>query len=343
MGMTLVGKPSPRLVIAIAGTSTLLALAATARLQHVALPYDAQYGALLQLMWSGTEQWLPGVGLLFAAMRAMAVVAGVSALGCALLPFREGGALTWGVRERMASVAAVVGLYTLCAHLLGRLAANVVYGTRLEGVAPLDGVLLRLEGGFISGMQEYIGSPVLREVAAAIYSVGWLGALLAALPIAVIARQRRLVWVVALGPLCVAGAAMPLHILLPVHDPWSLNPTYGFTAELPSTVQFMNPRAAPELLGLVATSMRTVVASCMPSLHVMFPAFFAVVFARARKRTISACYWFATAVVFWATVLLGRHWVSDGIAAIFLAVVVGTGAWRIGMAKGYSHQLAAKG
>ena len=313
---------STRGLAALAGTCTLVVLAGFERLQGISFPYDREYAALLQLMWSGTEQWLPLIGVVFAAIRAAALFSGIVALGAACWPLEAADRRTHTIRVRAAALATLAGIYVFSTHALGRLTANVVYSLRGATVPAVDLALLRLESGAIRQLQLALDSPFTRELASTVYSVGWLGALVVALPCALCLRSPRAKWLVALGPLLVTAAAVPIHVMLPVHDPWSFNPEYGFRVSVPTSVRYLFVQAEPDLLREVARSMRTVVGSCLPSLHVAFPAFMAAVFSTMRVRWLSAFYWVMTAVVAWSTVFLGRHWIVDAVAAVVLALIV---------------------
>jgi len=285
------------------------------------LPEDYRYGLLLQLMWAGNEalsaiaglalQSMFVVSLLFAATLLIAAAA-PNGLLCRAL---EGQAL-----RQLWTYSLVPPVLFITGTSLGRLSATAIYSLDRLSVWSFTPLLARTEGGIIQLMQS--GVPIAQGRPLSImYSAIWIVALLLAAPAFGFYRDPHAVDEAVIGPVLLTLLAIPIYVLFPVHDPWSLNPQYGFVATVPLTVRYLNPGVDTELLRTVAVSARRVVGSCLPSLHVALPAYFALLAWKHRFVALAAFFSVLTMLTWITVVILGRHWITDGIAAIGLAIL----------------------
>ena len=308
-------KSGPNRVHLIAtGTLILCTVAAVSVLSTAQLPFDSQYHLLLRLMWQGNEEWIPVVLVTFGLLQFALVAWGLALLAGGLAGSRLGLCEEY-VRKLWPYSAALV-VYYVSATTLGRLVANVLYSLQDGDAVGLTSWLARLEGPALLALQDRLSAPAVGAFAAGLYSYVWFGGLLAAVPVFILARNSRAAFDASIGPVILSVFALPWYVLIPVFDPWTLNPAYGPVAGQTLAVNYLYPGAAIELLRTVRSVAPGVVGSCLPSLHVAIPAYFCILAYRSQLRGIAGAFALLTLLVAWAVSWLGRHWIADSVIAV---------------------------
>jgi hypothetical protein len=303
-----------RVHLIAAGTLILCTVAGVSLLGRAQFPFDSQYHLLLRLMWQGNEEWIPAVLVAFGLMKVALV-----GWGLALLAVGWAG-LRLGVCERYVRklwpYSGAFAVYYFSATTLGRLVANVLYSLQDGDAVGLTGWLARLEGPTLLSLQARLSAPAVGAFASALYSYVWFGGLLAAVPVFILARNSRAAFDASIGPALLSVCALPWFVLIPVFDPWTLNPAYGPVVGQTLAVDYLYPGAAIELLKTVRSVAPGIVGSCLPSLHVAIPAYFCILAYRSQLRGIAGAFALLTLLVAWAVSWLGRHWITDSVIAV---------------------------
>ena len=302
------------------GTLTLAITALVSILNSAQFPHDGKYYLLLRLMWQGNLDWIPVVLAIFWALQAFLVAWGV---GLILVGIRGDGLQSLRrLVYRLWPYAPALPIYYFSATSLGRIVANSLYGLQGAGAIQLTPLLAALEGPALIMLQRGLPGPLFGSAAAAVYSYIWFGGLLAAVPAFVVARDANSALDAALGPGLLSFLALPIYVLFPVFDPWTLNSIYGAVPGESLGVYYSYPGATPELLRTVLSEAPGVVGSCLPSLHVAIPAYFAILGHRRGHKRIAGLFAVLCLLVTLAVAWLGRHWIIDGIVAIPFAWAV---------------------
>jgi membrane-associated phospholipid phosphatase len=108
-------------------------------------------------------------------------------------------------------------------------------------------------------------------------------------------------------------------------------------------VLYLYPHAKIASLSTIATTARWATGSCLPSLHIAFPFLYALVAARHQMRTEAWLLAAVTAATSVSVVYLGRHWITDVIAAAPFAFAVHWLVQRIDPRLTLSWESAGKG
>lgn len=307
--------PAPNHLRLVAAGAVTLGIAALVSILNAAqFPHDGKYYLLLRLMWQGNEDWIPVVLAVFGLLQALLVLWGITLLVVGVK--RKGIEPLRRLVQQLWPYAPAFPIYYFSATSLGRVVANSLYALQGNSAFQLTPLLANLEGRLLLALQSSLSVPVFGYAAAAVYSYVWFGGLLAAVPGFVFARDADTALDAALGPALLSLLALPVYVLFPVFDPWTLNSAYGPVSGPSLAVYYSYPAAAPELLRRVLVEAPGVVGSCLPSLHVAIPAYFAILANRRGHRRIA---WLFAAVTVFVTIAvswLGRHWIVDGIVAI---------------------------
>lgn len=284
-------------------------------LDRVPLPFDSQYRAVIGLMWPTQDL---GLGLVQLAFRVLDVL-------CFSLPLVLGvGALRYArVRPnppppvRLAyQLAFLLPLLAFVGSSLSRLVSNLVYAGAAWTSTDFTPVLIRLEGGALGRLQTILASDALSWASAVIYSCVWMACLMTAVPLLIAARRPRAASHVVVGWMLVAVLAMPLFLLLPINEPWAVNPLYGYGGAARTDVRFLAAGSPGVDLTAIATGLRWATGCCLPSLHVAMPALVSRIAYRDGARWIGRGYAALGGVTAFAVVYLGRHWLVDVVAAV---------------------------
>jgi hypothetical protein len=310
------GKGLERSSVMWAGLITLAATTAAIRLKSVPLPYDDTYGSVLYLMWSAnaSETWIPKV--LIAILHAIAIVVPLFLISWAIIwprtPSMRSSALAkWSYR-----FALFWPLLLLVSTSLSRAVANLIYAVDQLAPGDVTPALARLEGPLLEGLQRHLENPWLSALCADIYSWVWTVALLGFGPWLVFRGRAEPASQVIVATILTALLAIPFFIWLPVVDPWATNTLYGFGQSGQTAVRYLYPDPDITSLSMIATQVRLATGSCLPSLHVALPLVFTLIAKRHRLHLATGVLAGVTAATSAAVVYLGRHWITDVIAAV---------------------------
>jgi membrane-associated phospholipid phosphatase len=325
------------------GVALLAAVTGVTFLQSLRLPHDDTFGSVLYLMWSANlgQAWIPLA--LIGAIYAMAVAVSLFLIAWAIVwpPIASPGPkalLRWCYR-----FAPCWPLLLLLSTLLGRAVANVVYALAPWAAGDVTPVLARLEGPLLQLLQNAGEHRWASTLFSGIYSWVWIISLIGFGPwLAVRSRERALSQII-LGTVLTSLLAAPFFLLFPVFDPWATNPVYGYAGPGHTGVLYLYPHAKIASLSTIATTARWATGSCLPSLHIAFPFLYALVAARHQMRTEAWLLAAVTAATSVSVVYLGRHWITDVIAAAPFAFAVHWLVQRIDPRLTLSWESAGKG
>jgi hypothetical protein len=303
-----------RRLIGVAWASLALS-AARWWIDRILMPFDRLYGAVIGLMWPTRGL---GPGMAHVAFRALD-------LACFGLPLvLAAGALLWSrVRAnpplalRLAyELAFILPLLSFVASGLSRVVANLIYAASGWVSTDYTPLLARLEGHALVRLQTAIGSDFLSWVSSVGYSDGWLVSLLLAVPILLATGGPRPASHLIAGWLLAAVLAIPFFLLLPVYEPWTVNPAYTFAASAETGVRFLT--AGPPVIDLatIASDLRWATGCCFPSFHVAMPVLVSRIAYQNGARWIGRGYATVAWVTAFTVVYLGRHWIVDVLAAV---------------------------
>ena len=312
-------------------------------LQLLRLPYDGVFGSVVYLMWSANlgQDWIP-----------LALIRATFVMAVAVSLFLIAWAIVWPSSTSPGPTALLRWCYRfapcwplllLLSTLLGRAVANVVYAFAPWAAGDVTPLLARLEGPLLELLQEGGEHPWASTLFSGIYSWVWLTSLIGFGPWLVVRGRERALSQIILGTVLTSLLAAPFFLLFPVFDPWATNPIYGYLGPGHTAVRYLYPHAEIVSLSTIATTGRWATGSCLPSLHIAFPFMYALVAARHRMRTeawLLAAVTVATSV---SVVYLGRHWITDVIAAVPFAFGVHWLVQRIDPRLTLSWESAGKG
>ena len=326
-----------------AGLITLASTAAAIHLQSVPLPYDATYESVTYLMWSANAQqmWVPRV--LIAILLSMAIVVPVFLISWAVIwprtpALRPSALVLWSYR-----FALFWPLLLFVSTSFPRGVANLVYAGSHLTSADMTFVLARLEGPLLDRLQRQLENPLLGTVFADTYSWVWILVLLGFGPWLALRGRAEPANQVIVATILAALLAIPFFILLPVVDPWATNILYGYTQSGQTAVRYLYPDPDLTSLTRIATQTRLATASCFPSLHVALPLVFTLIAIRHRLRLATAVLGSVAAAISLGVVYLGRHWITDVIAAIPFAFAIHYLVERINLRLPLSSQCELSG
>jgi hypothetical protein len=302
--------------LACAGIAMLLAVAGAMYLASLRLPHDDTVRSVLYLMWSANlnQTWIPE--LMIGAIFVLAIVGPLFLIAWAIVWPTEGSPRPKALLRWCYRFAPCWALLLLLSTSLGRSVANAVYALAPWAAGDFTPVLARLEGPLLELLQGGGEHPWASAVFSGIYSWVWIIGLIGFGPWLVVRGRERAVSQVILGTVLTSLLAIPFFLLFPVFDPWATNPVYGYAGPGQTAVGYLYPYANIASLSTIATTARWATGSCLPSLHVVFPLVYALVAARHRMRTEAWLLAGVTATTSVAVVFLGRHWITDVIAAV---------------------------
>ena len=303
--------------------------AATVLVGHLQLPFDEEYNAVLYLMWSTTSGAQPAIGILFALILTLCVSTTLILAWSGLERRTPSPPIPDSLVYFAKRYAVRLPLLAFLAMHLGRLTANLLYALVPAARADLSPYLAALEAPSIAHLQSVFAGQVYGWVAAILYSVVWAVLVLGFGPLLVVLNRRSAVDQVIVATPSMALLAIPLFLALPVFDPWSMNPAYGYAATTPVEVRYLYPNVDPARLADIATRLRWATGACLPSLHVGFPLLYAIIAVRERLTTLAGVYGAFAAITAVVVVYLGRHWAIDAVATIPFVWVVGAATARV--------------
>ncbi len=307
---------SPRRRLLLAGVCAWVLTTCAVVLRALPLPFDGHFEAVLHLMWSGNYQWQPLIEMLFQALVVLCVLDAAVVLYAAAAWNKPMPAAVRGVVRRAYRYALALPLFALLGMNLGRFVANGLYA-----LAPLIGWdlsphLSALESPVILWLQRVVVSEPMSRAASFVYSVAWVVLVTVFGPVLVLMDRKRAVSQALVSILLISLLAMPFFLLLPVFDPWSLNPAYGYSGAGAVDIRYLYPDAYPARLSYIVTHLHWATGACLPSLHVAFPLLFALIARRHGLLTLwRLCLGF-TILTAIAIVYLGRHWIIDIPASV---------------------------
>jgi hypothetical protein len=310
-----------RIRLFAAGATAFGLLLAWFGARTVPLPHDPEYEGSLVLMWPRPQ--LGGTVVQFALLSLDIVVPLMIALlfSAALLPSRllmpPPAVVRLGYRY-----ALVLPLFGFVAASLARVVSNGIYA--LANVAPWDVTpyIARLEAPFIASLQKAVESPGLSYAAAVVYAGAWMLALLIVPCVFAILGRPAAVGRLVVGWILTACLAVPIFVLAPVFEPWTLNPTYGYAGSDSTGVRFLATAAADAELSRILREVRWAAGACVPSLHVALPMVVSRIGFQQRMPAIGWLFAVFSVLVSFSVVYLGRHWLIDVAAGLAFGVGV---------------------
>ena len=320
--------PLSRRPLLLRGVATLLLVCVAFVLHRIPLPHDEHFRAVVYLMWSGNQvDQVAVVWLLLLFLTVTILHAALQLAGAVFVPRERTPYERFVLLARRDGV--LLSLWLMLVLNLSRYISNVLYEVA-EGISwDLTPFIGRLEGPFIASLQAASNHEVISRTAAWFYSVGWYVPMLLAGPLAQVCGPRGLMERFLLATFLTAVLAIPAFLLMPVFEPWAVNPLYGYQGLEPQAVAYAYPGAEPAALQHIATRLRWATGACLPSLHVAFPLVYAALFAR-RAPVLGSAYLLLAIITAIGVVLLGRHWVVDAVLAAPYAFVVVWLTHRIG-------------
>jgi membrane-associated phospholipid phosphatase len=283
---------------------------------------------VLLIMWPRTGLVLEAAELAFLVLDVVSILVPLLLLGIVLFRPVDGTPRT-RVVDALARLAVVLPLLGVVAGVLSRFVSNGIYAVAAGVTADFTAPIARLEAPLIEAMQTALADERLSYACALVYAGVWFFSLLAAALIFTAARRHRAAWHLLTGWLMIPLIAAPLFLLIPVFEPWAVNPLYGYEGPAASQVRFLAANTIPELRD-VALNLRWATGACLPSLHVAIPALAMRISYKHRLPALGWYYAALTAAVGFAVVYLGRHWIVDVVAGVGLAMAVAELVTRIG-------------
>ena len=289
--------------------------------QHLPLPHDEMFSAVVYLMSGGRSQTGWPTPPLVTIAEWINFVGATALLASALLPPVRRFARVHAVAGRFYKYAIALPVWTLLVANLDRFIANEVHSFARLAWYDMTRVFAKVEGPLIAWLQHAIGGPGVSTFASTFDSIVWLApvALAGGLLVAV-DRGRALNSLIVVYVL--AGVlAVPLFVLLPAFEPWTTNATYGADA-LATNIRYLYANASISTLTRINTEFHSAAGSAFPSLHVAVLLVGALVLRRHRFRTASLILFGMAATTALVGVYLGRHWLVDSLAAIPFSLAV---------------------
>lgn len=225
----------------------------------------------------------------------------------------------WLARVGCAIGAAVTTLLIGAAHGLVRAEAHAASVLPVVSAGSIENRLLPGHHGAAYWLQQLVPAHVGTAPAVGLWwSFFYLPPLLAAVTMAALGPRQclRMLFLYA----AVLFAADAIFALLPTMPPWMADGT---------------PRLITQSAGSV-TSFDTNPTAAFPSLHVAVPTVMAIWYCRHEQRwckVLGALLLLRAALVFWAVVYTGEHYVLDGLGGISLAWGVYWVVDRLGLAQ----------
>jgi hypothetical protein len=283
------------------------------------LPRDAVYNSVIYLMWSSTRVAALPVGLIQLAIKVLAVFACAVAVWAGLRPRRVRATMLC----RLACGSLVLSAWYLATTLLPRFTANLLYSFATHVTRDFTPTIARLEGPLLMAIQRLVDSRLMRVVGAWEYSVVWFTLMLLSVPMLVLAGRARLSRQAVIGVAVASLAAIPLFLLVPVFDPWSVNVLYQGSGAASYGVRYLFPLEDVGALTDIIVNRRWAAGAALPSLHVAFPLTVAWMANRDGATSFCRIYGALGAITAASVVMLGRHWLVDVVLAVGYAIAIG--------------------
>ena len=310
-----------RVKLAAAGFGSFLATLAWFGIREVSLAYDDRYRATLFLMWPREDLGGIAVQFVLLSLDLLCPVVAMALLAGALLPssvLQRPPAILRGA-YRYALVLPVIALITTS---LARFVSNGIYALAGHVTWDFTAILARLEAPLLRAFQEAAFDHSAVHAAAAIYAGGWMLALLAVPPLFMLFGRHAGVARLAAGWVLAAVLAVPMFLLLPVFEPWTLNPVYGYAGASPAELRFLAIGAPHAAMTYILEHHRWAAGACLPSLHVAMPVVVGAICFQQRLRWLGWMFVGLAAAVSVSVVYLGRHWMVDVAVGIGFGLAI---------------------
>lgn len=307
--------PSPPGYLIVALLSFDISLL-TVGLEGAALPFDQHYKAVLYLMWSGTSSWEPYVHPIILVFVFGCLLIPVVLVGCVLLPQMLSRAKWRRLVDLCFRYALVVPVAFFLCTSFSRYVTNLVYFSASPVSWDFTTYLVSIEAPALEFLQRSLDTPALRTLCSWFYSVGWYIPVVTLVPVLVMRDKSTAVNRVLTAQILTAVLAIPFFVLIPIFEPWTLNPLYGSTGSEITQVRNLYPDADTQTLTRIAQDFHWATGSCLPSLHFAFPYVSGLLLWRSHLRLYGVCFLALAVITAFAVVYLGRHWAIDVIAAI---------------------------
>ena len=297
-------------------------------LKWLPLPVAREYQAVLLRMLPRAGLGWHAAGLALLILDIASIVVPLLLLGIVVL---RPAARTQPTRliDALSRQAVVLPLLAFVAGVLSRIVSNGIYAVAARGTADFTAPIARLEAPLIEVMQSALATDWLSYACALVYAGVWFLSLLAAAPVLATAGRHRAALHLLTGWLMLPLLAAPFFLLVPVFEPWAVNPLYGYEGNAASQVRFLAGNSVSELR-YVALNLRWATGACLPSLHVAIPALAASICFRHRLPVLGWYYAVFTGAVSFSVVYLGRHWIVDVVAGVGFAIGVAHLVSRLG-------------
>lgn len=309
-----------RLAFATVGVTTLCLLLAERALRGMPLAYDEWYRLLVRLMWTGNESLFAIPRFLLIGLQGSALAVGTLLLLAAIWPKAASRDYLAGLIRAVYPAALIVPTTLLSITVLGRVTANLVYSGDSLAWVNLTAIIAHIEGDTTAHLQQaFVATHQGQVIASLMYSLIWICALIVASTCFLALGDYPGASDAVVGSWLLCALAIPFFILVPVNDPWSVNPIYGYGSNFGGAAVFAYPEPSAALLRYVAIDARRIVASGLPSLHVALPAMITFIARHRGHRWLARVFASVTLATAFAAVLLGRHWITDCALAVVFA------------------------
>ena len=298
-----------------------------ARLENIALPNDQLFWAARDLMW-GSQGSAQRIAPLFALAGWLHFAAAVTLVSSALLPHERTFEPVHAIGRRFYKYAIALPVWTLLATNLARFVADQVYSSAGIVTWNLTPTIAKLETPFIEWLQYHLGSAALSTFASTFYSAVWLAPIALAGFLVVAGDKPKVMNSLVVAYVLTPVLALPLFVLAPAFDPWTTNAIYGAKG-LTTHIRYLYTTPPLPLLTQINTQLHWSAGSAFPSLQVAFPLVVSLVLRRHGMKALSLCMAGIAAMTMFVSVYLGRHWVSDTVAAIPFSFAVAALSSRI--------------
>ncbi len=285
-------------------------------LERIALPFDQHFKAVLYLMWSGTSSWEPHVRPILLVFIFGCLLIPLVLIGCVLQPQMVSQAKWRRLVDLCFRYALVVPIAFFLCTSFGRYVTNLVYFSASPVSWDFTTYLAPIEAPALELLQRSLDKPALRTLCSWFYSVGWYIPVVTLVPVLVMRDKSTAVNRVLTAQILTAVLAVPFFVLIPIFEPWTLNPLYGSSGSEITRVRYLYPDADTQFLTRIAQDFQWATGSCLPSLHFAFPYVLGLLLWRSNLRLYGVCFLALAVITAFAVVYLGRHWVIDVIAAI---------------------------
>jgi hypothetical protein len=311
----------PRLKLLLAGAGSLLLTLLAFRARELPLPNDGSYAASLFMMWPRRAIGGAPVQMILFALDVLCALVPVTMIAAIALPARLLQHPP-AVLRILHQHALVIPLFAFVTTALPRYIANAAYALIDPHALGTTFRIGTIEASLIESVQRSFGTPAMNHVWAAVYAGGWMLGLLAIPAVLVWLGQPVAVTRIVVGWMLAAVLAVPFFVLLPVFEPWALNPAYGYLGSGQTVIEFLAAEGAHARLAALLQQHRVATALCLPSLHVALPTLVAAISFERRLPRVGGVFVGLTVAVSIAVVCLGRHWITDVAAGVAYGIAI---------------------